>query len=138
MSSPAELAAVTVPRKLALRIWSACLDSQARRLRALAEGRPLRRPDRAPSPGKARGRHELADRLDRQCAILRFWIDTRRAVGTDLPAELVGLVAAYLHQHGPAAVELRRRFGPSLEGIESDDAIAIVGRILDARVEDSP
>lgn len=120
-----------IPRKLAVRVWAACLDSQARRLYALAEGDPGRRRDHVPAAGKARGRRELADRLAGQAGILRGWLDAEPSRGADLPDDLVGLVAAYLYQHGPSVAELRARYGPALDGVESDDAPRLILRILD-------
>ena len=119
-----------IPRKLALRIWAACLDSQARRLYSLADGARSRRRDQAPSRQKAGGRRELADRLDEQAGVLRRWIDSDPSRGADLPDDLVGLVSAYLHQHGPSVAELRSRYSHALGGIESDDAPRLILRIL--------
>lgn len=89
-----------IPRRLAYRIWAACLGSRSRRLRSLADdAHPDRRRGRRGDPAKGRARAETAARLLADADTLAGWIAGGGPPGGDLDPAVVGLVAAYLHGH---------------------------------------
>lgn len=119
-------------RRLALKIWAAVLESHARHLRGLAtqhRGRAVARGGSARDES-ASGRIRGAESMEEAAAAIRVRVGDIR--GADLPAEIVGLVAAVLLRDGPSWVELRRRY-PDLDGASILDPAEVVWRILDAR-----
>jgi hypothetical protein len=94
-----------IPRRLALRIWSACLYGRADWLRGLtgegAIGLAARhRPSAAEDARrKAHGRRLLADQLDHVGRTVQGWTgDDDRCHGADLEPEVVAWVCCYMAQ----------------------------------------
>ena len=130
-----------IPRRLAYRIWAACLGSQARRLRSLAGGGAAADARRRRGPGAAReamaksdARLEWAARLEREADTLAGWIARGGPPGGDLDPAIVGLVAAYLHQHAESVAALLRRAAARgrSDGPSPADAIDFVRWAMDA------
>ena len=101
-----------IPRRLAYRIWSACLRDQARQLRDLAAGRGADpRRGRAPDPASAGPRRAKADRLDRAATTLSSWIASGGPPGGDREPALVALVAAWFYERTEAWPLILERLG---------------------------
>lgn len=127
---------MTVPRKLAYRIWAACLAEQARCLRALTSDQSLRRARRrggaAGTEGaeaKADGRLRMAAALERDAAVVSRWIgEPARCRGGDVPYETVAMVCAAIYQHGSARTLLAERV--DLAGLDAWDYAGLIRRVL--------
>lgn len=130
-----------IPRKLALRIWSACLFAQADHLEELARGiqhEPGRgeKRGRIPSDAKAPGRLDRADRLRRQGVLVRTWTSTESLTrGGALDPALVAIVSALPFGHGPAvhAVKnwLRNHGYGGIDLVDGSDVAALIRYVLE-------
>jgi hypothetical protein len=113
-----------IPRRLALRIWSACLHGRAGWLRSLTGPDALRLADRHRAATgalrKIRSRLALADELDAVGRIVESWTgDDRRCHGADLDPATVAWVCAYTCGETERALPELRRLG----AIRMDDPV---------------
>jgi hypothetical protein len=104
----------TVPRRLAFRIWVACIEAQIRELEGRTPGRSAGRrgPEAAAgTAAKAPGRRDQVAGLSEHARQLHRWIaDPEACRGGEVPLETVSLVSALIFGHLNALAPLRQRY----------------------------
>jgi hypothetical protein len=113
-----------IARRLACRIWSACLHGRAEHLRRLATIGAIHQAARRHGPAEAEdarrkvhGRRTIADELDAVARAVEHWGgDDRRCQGPDIAPDVVAWVCCYICGETEQSLPTLRRAGAVAPG----------------------